>query len=401
MKAALMTAVSSLVCAAALSAQQKPAAGATVSGHVYCADTNTPARMATVTLQPANYLDALAPGKEKHVTADGEAVQTLLDGSFVLHNVAPGTYYVVASQQGYISPLAQLYVPQSDHSAPEGDATKKPRIAAPRITVQSNLPVAVNVTLQRGAAVSGTILYDDGSPASNIGLTVLVRHKDQWVSIPSSPIGNTSYRAGTDDLGNYRISGLPAGEYLFKGSLSLSQSTYRTDEHGGTSMSMHSVYSLDVYSGGKTRRKDATPFTVSPGEERRGEDLEIPLSKLHTVRGNLIAAHDGHVLNGGRVSLLYADDKSIAANAALSKDEDGFTFSFVPEGDYILHVDAASDNDYVEVPNRDGNWPPSTTTTRVLRSYGQTDQPIHVGGDVSGLTVSVPDPPPQRAQSAQ
>jgi len=52
------------------------------------------------------------------------------------------------------------------------------------------------------------------------------------------------------------------------------------------------------YSGGKTRLKDAAPFTLSAGEERHGEDIEVPVSKLFTICGSLIAAKNGHALNG-------------------------------------------------------------------------------------------------------
>jgi hypothetical protein len=36
---------------------EKKSAGSTVTGHVYLADTNTPARLATVMLEPAGALD--------------------------------------------------------------------------------------------------------------------------------------------------------------------------------------------------------------------------------------------------------------------------------------------------------------------------------------------------------
>jgi hypothetical protein len=76
----------------------------TVSGRVYCADTNVPARMATVVLQPAEAVDAFSSGKSVSTVAEG--VQTLLDGSFFIPNVVPGTYYVIASLPGYVSPMA-------------------------------------------------------------------------------------------------------------------------------------------------------------------------------------------------------------------------------------------------------------------------------------------------------
>ncbi|MGO8934680.1 MAG: hypothetical protein ACLPLZ_11370 [Terracidiphilus sp.] len=397
MKFKWLIVVCCLASAAAGSAQQessdKPPGANTVSGHVYCGDTNAPARMATVVLEPAGIVESIIPGEEQHAVFSGEAVETLLDGSFVIQHVAPGTYYVIASQAGYVFPLAPLYVHGNAASSSEDNSPKNILKSVPRISVGANLPVTVNVIIDRGAVVSGTVLYDDGSPASGIRLSMLIYRKGQWISPPSSPIGKTSFYGQSDDEGHYRISGLPGGDYMLEATLHISKTVYRVDDHGGTSVSMNDVYSLSTYSGGSTRRKDGTPFSVKTGEERSGEDIEIPLTKLHVVRGYIVSAHDGHLLNGGKLSLLSSDDKSVIGQTSLTKDDDAFTFSFVPEGDYILHVEDASDNEYREVPNKSDSWPPTQTETRTIRRYGTADQPIHVASELSGVTVAVPDLP--------
>ncbi len=405
MKSTILELVCVIGFAATVIAQQKPAEEptSTVSGRVFCADTNAPARMASVVLQPAGMIDQWQPGEENQVSFHGEVVETLLDGSFSMQHVAPGQYYVVASQHGYISPLAALYFPGSapPASEPASDpaAAKKIVVAAPRITVQSGLPVNVNVTLERGASVSGTVLFDDGSPASGLHISLLVRFKDRWVTAPSRPFEQSSPYGSTDDQGNYRIAGLPPREFLLRAEINRSKSTYNIDKDGGTGMSMSPLYSLAFYSGGKTRQSEGVPFTLSSGEERHGEDIEIPVSKLHIVRGSLIAARDGHVLNGGRLTLLYSDDKSDAAHTSLSKDDEGFTFSFVPEGDYIVRVDSASDTDYVEIPNSPHSTPPSRTEEHIVRSYGSTEHPIHVSSELTGVLIAVPDLPETKTRS--
>lgn len=402
MRAIVFWFLCSLACTAQGNAQQRHAertGGATlVSGHVYCADTNAPARMATVILQPAAALESIAPGGEKAIASRGDAVQTLLDGSFSMPRVAPGSYYVIATQAGYVSPVAALYV-SGNRSGPEVEVRRKALESLPRVTVEPNLPVNVNVTIERGAAVSGSVTWDDGSPASGVRLSLLVRWKDKWIHIPSNPFERSSFSGGTDDQGEYRISGLPAGEYLLEAQLNLSKTSYNVDDQGSASVSMASLYSLSVYSGGKMRAKDAAPFTITAGEERRGEDLQIPLSRLHTVRGNLVAVRDGHVVNGGKIWLLYADDKSVAGQTSLSSDDDGFTFSFVPEGDYILRVEEAADNEYRHMPNDSKAWSPPRTETRTLRRYGMAEQRVQVLGEMAGLIVTVPDAQQTKAQS--
>jgi hypothetical protein len=382
--------------AAVSAAQQKRAprpAGATVSGHVYCADTNTPARMASVILQPADQIDSIRPGEDQHISSHGEMIPTRLDGSFSIPHVEPGVYYVIATQRGYISPLTSIYVTPSDRSGGGAPKPKKPAMTAPRIVVQSNLPVSVNVAIERGAAISGAILYDDGSPAVGVRVSVLVRARNDWTVLPSSPVASMSYSDSTDEQGHYRIGGLPASEYLLEATLSPSGMSYNVGEYG-TGVGTWPIYSLSFYTRGSSRRKDATPITVTDGEEFGGQDIDIPLTKLHTVRGSIVAAHDGHILNGGKLSLLYADDRSEAGHTSVSKDDNTFKFAFVPEGDYILRADGV-DNDYVEVPNSPDSWPPTHTEPKLLRSYGTAEQPIHVAGELTGITVSAPDPPPQ------
>jgi Carboxypeptidase regulatory-like domain len=368
---------------------QRAAGGGTVTGHVFCADTNAPARMVTVMLQAAAAVDALRSEKPKEMDSEAQAVQTLLDGSFSIRNVAPGTYYVIASAPGYISPLNTLLQTKDDPSA--DDATKA-RLAAliPRITVQANLPASANITLERGGAVNGTVLYDDGSPAGGLSVRLLVHRNDKWVQAPSVSFSQAVTSATTDDRGNYRISGLPDQQYITEVKLELSSWIYKSYAHGGSAASSNYVYSLPVYSGNKMRAKDAKPFDLKQGEERAEEDIQIPISKLHSVRGTVTAAHDGHVLNGGKVSLRYPDDKSQVSETSLTSEAE-FDFTFVPEGDYLLHVDGASDTEYKEIPNSPGSVPPTHTDSHVLRSYGTAEIPIHVSNDMTNVVVAVPD----------
>jgi hypothetical protein len=76
----------------------KPGTG-TVTGHVYCADTNAPARMATVQLEPVKVAEERGTNHPYPNSGSviGGVVQTGFDGSFTLANIPPGSYYVVVS----------------------------------------------------------------------------------------------------------------------------------------------------------------------------------------------------------------------------------------------------------------------------------------------------------------
>jgi hypothetical protein len=324
--------------------------------------------------------------------------------------VADGTYYVIASSPGYVSPYAALSIAEArspyGESQPLGPAQQAAKQAVlkaiPRITV-SNLPVSTDVTLERGAAVSGNITYDDGSPAAGLQVTVLSRMrqegKETWAPFKSLP-GSEFRPIYTDDRGIYRISGLPAGKYLVQVNLDLTlQITYMSHSSTSTSSSGGHYDILTIYSGSTPRLKDAAGFSLDLGEERPGEDLRIPISKLHTIHGNIVSAHDGHVVNGGQVTLRYADDKSLAAAANSSAEDPGFTLNFVYEGDYTLASPMSADVDYELLPDPHGAVAPPQYTSHPRHLYGSASMSLHVDGDMDGVTLAVPEPTAKEAQT--
>ena len=158
-----------------------PAPAGKVSGHVFCTDTNQPARFAKVSLeripdpaptsQSAAAATAPAPPKAPALPVDKNIVETSLDGSFTLTRVAPGTYYVIVEKEGYINPRAMFTA--AEIADPSPAMRELLAQALPRVRIDSTESATAEVRLQRGAAVSGTILYDDGSPAAELNVKLL------------------------------------------------------------------------------------------------------------------------------------------------------------------------------------------------------------------------------------
>lgn len=377
---------------------QKPQAFGSVSGFVFCADTNSPARLATVVLRPLPPARKNNSGPRSDNPEEARVVHTSLDGSFTIPQVVPGTYYVLASMEGYVSPLGALGISNSDLLNPDEETRAKLLKHMPTVAVEGSLGASINLSLQRGAAVAGTILFDDGSPAPGLHVGLLTRKQGKWVPVETGETGSGSGFGGgaaTDDRGNYRISGIPEErECLIKVELTSSSSINYFSANGFAAHDA-GTYTIAVYTGGALRPTSAKPFALKLGEERPGEDIVLPLSKLYKVQGVVTAQRDGHVVNHATLSLVFADDKSAVGTTSIGKGETNFSFPFVPEGDYLLRVSSAEDVRFEDVSNGPGVIPPTHSELHTLQSYGSTEVPIHVDGDHLDLNVPVPDVVPR------
>ena len=139
----------------------------------------------------------------------GGIVQTAIDGSFVIPNVPPGRYYVVAALPGYLSP--RLNAEDDDEALPPAPAGQPP-VAIPKVDVQADQAASIDIRLERGAAVSGTIRFDDGSPAVGVHVGPVHIAKSETKSSYSAEFGVRG-DVVTNDLGHYRISGMHGGKY--------------------------------------------------------------------------------------------------------------------------------------------------------------------------------------------
>jgi len=376
----------------------EPATGS-VTGTLTCADTNAPARLALVTLEPVP-ADTPAAGEKKKSGAKMNAtVKSDLNGRFSMEKVAPGQYYVLVMMPGYLNPLVRFDLGQLDAMTEE--TRKELAASVPILDVEANQTAGVFLTLERAAEINGTVLFDDGSPAAGLRVQLLRRNKDgKLVEVSSALFGGMGiYGASgvTDDRGHYRMIGASPGEYAVEASLPTQKFSVgglmggreiefnMEGEEGGAE--------LKIYSGSVFRVKDAKTAKVGNGELVSGVDITIPQTGLHMVGGTLTAKRDGHALNNGQVDLLYADDQERVRSAHVAEDG-SFAFEYVPEDKYILRVVSGADTEQAEVHP----YPDMTVKQdKVIRKYGQAEMPLLVQGDVTGVELAAPDVQPEKS----
>lgn len=408
-------------------AQQNPAASppdaseksSTVTGHVYLSDTKGPARKATVYLQTVASLEADTPPRHGVVSSssDGEiesiGVQTRLDGSFSFEDIKPGNYYVIGLYPGYISPylsiaLAEGRSPYGEWKplSPEQQAAKKAVLdTIPRLIVQSDRPASVDITIDRGAAISGNVAFDDGNPAAGLEVTLLSRMlrdgKMTWSEIRPVTTDSPFVQNKTDDRGDYRFSGLPAGKYVVRMELTQFKIVMRnTSSTRGSSTSNDDDgwNPITIYSGGALTRNKAQSFDLSLGDEHTGEDFRVPISRYHTVTGTIVSARDGHTIQNGEVQLASDDGQEFIGSAKISEDHPEFSFHFVHDGDYKLSCRLALEID-PSAGVKVGELTPAVYDTPALHLYGNASMPLHVSTDMSGVTLTLPDATPEQLKT--
>jgi hypothetical protein len=344
-----------------------------VSGHIYLADTQQPARFARVALVPLP--PVLTPAPTSKPTPQIYPTETLSDGSFLATNIPPGDYYVSVAYPGYLTPEYQFSA--DDLLQPDADIRKRIVETLPTVTVAASKPSTVSVSIHRGAAISGTVRYDDGSAIPDIEIVPLRRSPaGAWAEIPK-PSSNSSIfdNIGTDDLGHFRVRGLASGEYTLK--------VLRWAEY---------QEALTIYYGDVFFEKDAKSIKLGDSEESPGADITIRLAKLHTISGSLINLN-GQPINSGNIALFTVPGNIEIANAYVHEEDATFHLDLVPEGQYILRVTEARDvNRKIIRDDKDPNQIQDVKET-VLQTYGDYQTPLQVLSDLPNLTLTIPAKP--------
>src|SRR5277367_1562265 len=114
-----------------LRGQSPAAAPGIVAGHVYCADTHTPCRFASVTIEAVPQVKGNGPDPAKSESRS-YATSTDIDGAFQITGVLPGDYYILARMTGYFLPYDLV-----TNEFPDGSPMRAKAVDAvlPRITV--------------------------------------------------------------------------------------------------------------------------------------------------------------------------------------------------------------------------------------------------------------------------
>lgn len=353
-----------------------------ITGSVYCSDSNSPARFALVTLEKVPEGNHAKPAPPQGAAMNPTAT-TDLRGNFELRDVPPGSYFVIPYLRGYASPVSSI-----DPKAASPNASAASLADATVVEVEGNHTAQLQIRLERAASISGTVTFDDSSPAIGMSVDVFRQAADgSFASIRNSlggPSGIFRQINATDGSGRYLVDSLPEGRYV----VAISTPTRTTGAmgsllQGSGSYTLKSEYGdqLTVYTDQAMRLKDATPIEVRAGSDITGSNIVIPLAKLFTVAGFVVDAATESNVGRGPVQLLYADDQTVARFSTI--DPSGrFRFNAVPGGSYLVRVPNAS---------QFAGDPMASGSQSVGLTYGSGQTSVQIDRDLLDIVVPVPE----------
>ena len=185
----------SVILALSLGQTAAPASTGGIAGRVTADETNAPIAGAHILLFPAR------PPRAPNQIPIGPPPQTTTDqdGRFAFDRIEPGEYRINAQKSGF-APMAM----------------GMPPMTPPPVTVVAGQQVTVDLHLLRGGVISGRVLDPKGEPLTDAHVTALRR-----MPAPRNPSGQNRLLPApmmgpqqTNDLGEFRISGLAPGDYV-------------------------------------------------------------------------------------------------------------------------------------------------------------------------------------------
>ncbi len=236
----------------------------------------------------------------------------------------------------------------------------------------------VNIRLQAGATISGTVTTaDTGVPLNSVEVTAY-RWDDEY------DFYNWEASGDIDSDGKYSIIGLPAGKYIVK-----------FDPWGSPLLIDQWWTGTDTVS---SDHSGATPFTLALGDNKT--DLNIRLQAGATISGTVTAADTGGKLEDVEVVALRWDDPNQEYEWQESgyTNEDGeYTITGLPAGKYIVKFESGSANStYPDQwwTNTDTGSPDESEATPFTLALGDNKTDLNIrlqaGATISG-TVTAAD----------
>ncbi|HTG99397.1 MAG TPA: carboxypeptidase-like regulatory domain-containing protein [Vicinamibacterales bacterium] len=244
-----------------------PTGTASITGRVIATDTGRPLRRARVVIGGG--------GRPRAASTDEQ-------GRYRISALPAGSYTISATKSGYVNGAF-------GQRRASGTGT-------PLELTDGQQAVNIDIRLARGGVVTGRVLDEEGEPLARAVVSVL---RQQYVRGQKqlTPAGADQ----SDDRGQYRVFGLPPGDYFVSATASGMEQAVRQilGDPSGVQTSDSSGYAPTYYPG-VTTAGDATRVKLAAAQEITGVDFQIQVVPFATVKGI--------VVGGSATVTLISDD---------------------------------------------------------------------------------------------
>ena len=297
-----------LLVALSLSQAAAPAAAGRMSGRVTAEGANTPIAGARIILTPA--------GRSNGPIDMPPQALTDQNGRFVFEQVVAGDYRVDVLKAGFL--------PVSNPTQPRRMIT---------VTAGQSLD-NVDFRLQKGGAITGRLLDENGEPMPDARIMAMRRAP---ASAPGGRLLPVPMQGGqTNDLGEFRVSGLAPGEYFIAAIFSFSHlSPFGGQAVAPTPAGTARTTTATTFYPGTTDQGAAQAIVLAPGTEVGNIVFTMQTAPAFSVSG-IVVDESGSPIARALVTLM-GDPRSGMfgpAGSAQSQEDGRFVIGEVSSGSY-------------------------------------------------------------------
>ena len=331
----------------------EPTGTGVIRGRVVAADSGNAIRRANVSLLPVAPSSSATPPPGATFTSrtviDGMPVTTTTtssgmtvnimgrprstttdaQGSFEFTALAPGAYRISASSGQYSAAYLGTAYGATRPAAPGG-------MQDPGAIIQladGQRFEKATIALPRGAVITGRVADENGEPMARVQVYTM------YMQGASGRAMRTGANGSTDDLGQFRLFGLPPGDYLVVAEA-------RGPTFGPTFVGPNApaeteednIGFLTTYFPGTADQSSAQRVRTRLGSETPGVEIRMVSGRLFRITG-MITDSQGRASSRTMASMMRGTATGPMTQFGFTTDEQGrFQMRNIPPGDYRLLV---------------------------------------------------------------
>lgn len=236
------------------------------------------------------------------------------DGRYRFERMAPGRYNISINKTGYASP--------------------PPPTPPPFVVIEADRPtVELLIALPRGAVIAGRVLDVNGQPRADVRVMAMRR-------VPGSASGNfvPMMPPGlTNDLGEFRIHSLAAGEYVVQAN----PNTRWLPLDSRADAPAPKLVTVSTYYPGTVDADIAQPVTLVAGQTLNGVEIGLLQVPTYSIAG-IVVDQSGRPLANAGVTIATASGSRISmagpATRVLTEDDGSFKLDGLTSGTYTVNA---------------------------------------------------------------